>query len=40
MCLVNHRFVQGVLDGLGAAVALRAVGDGRPEHCCVTVGLR
>lgn len=40
MCLINQRFVHGLLDGLGAATALRAAGDGTTPDCCVTVGPR
>lgn len=40
MCLVNQRFVQGVLDGLRAGEALRATADGTVPNCCVTVHAR
>ncbi len=40
MCLVNQRFVDGLLQGLGAGEALRATGDGVAPGCCVTVRLR
>jgi|SRR3954471_17379538 len=40
MCLVNQRFVHGVLDGLRAGDVLRATADGTTPNCCVTVHVR
>lgn len=40
VCMLNQRFVRGVLDGCGAAEELTAVGDGHPEECCVVVRAR
>ena len=35
VCGINHRFLAGVLDGLGAASAVCAVLDPRAGQCCV-----
>lgn len=36
VCGLNHAFVSGVVDGLGAQ-AIRADLEPRPGHCCVTL---
>lgn len=39
ICSLNHRFIDGVIDGLGAT-RCQAVPDGQLPDCCVTVETR
>jgi predicted ArsR family transcriptional regulator len=37
ICPLNQRFLQGVLDGLGASSDVYAILDSLPDGCCVTL---
>ncbi|MEV4088188.1 hypothetical protein AB0J43_48815, partial [Nonomuraea fuscirosea] len=39
VCAINHAFVSGLLDGLGATT-LDATLAPKPGNCCVTLGAR